>query len=166
MQKFTQKYALIQLFEDTPEGADFSSDHWPLHSTIADTFAIDLDVSTIIDKLSELLGKHGSVTTIATEKKYFGPEKQTQVILLDMNKDLIGLHYDVVALLEQGGAEFNDPQFTKAGFIAHSTVQPHAQLYEGDVVLFNALSIIDMFPNEDPYQRKILKTITIGAKEL
>jgi len=41
MQQFTQKYTIIQLFKDIPEGTQFSASNWPLHVTIADTFAID-----------------------------------------------------------------------------------------------------------------------------
>jgi hypothetical protein len=41
-------------------------------------------------------------------------------------------------------------------------VQKHARLNEGDAVTFNALTLIDMLPGEDPYQRKVLKTIKIG----
>jgi hypothetical protein len=57
-------------------------------------------------------------------------------------------------MFEQGGWKPNDPQFAKEGFLPHSTVQPHGRLNKGDEVTFSALSIIDMFPNEDPYQRK------------
>ena len=85
-----------------------------------------------------------------------------QVVLLQKTDSLVKLHYDVIELLEQGGWKPNDPQFAKEGFLPHSTVQPHARLNKGDEVTFNALSIIDMFPNEDPYQRKILETIKIG----
>lgn len=163
MQQFTQKYTLVQLFEDMPEGTQFSSSAWPLHSTLVDTFAIEWDVPVMLKKLEKLLSHHTQATSVAEEDEFFGPEKQVQVVLLKKTDELVKLHYDIVALLEEGGLRLNDPQFAREGFLPHSTVQKHARLQKGDSVIFNALSLIDMFPDEDPYQRKLLKTIKVTA---
>jgi hypothetical protein len=64
MKDLTQKYAIIQLFEDVPEGAHFSASSWPLHATIADTFAIDWDAPTMIEKLAELLSTLAPASSI------------------------------------------------------------------------------------------------------
>jgi hypothetical protein len=165
MQKFTQKYTIIQLFEDVSEGTQFSASSWPLHATIADTFAIDWDVPTLIEKLTELLSTLTPANSIVEDDKFFGDQGQVQVALLKKTDTLVKLHYDVIELLEQGGWQPNDPQFAKEGFLPHSTVQKHARLNKGDEVTFNALTIIDMFPGEDPYQRKVIKTIKIGGTE-
>lgn len=165
MQQFTQKYTIIQLFEDVPEGTQFSANSWPLHATIADTFAIDWDVQTMIEKLTELLSLHTPATSVVEDDRFFGDEGQVQVALLRKTDDLVKLHHDVVKLLEQGGWKPNDPQFAKEGFLPHSTVQKHARLTKGDKVTFNALTIIDMFPDEDAYQRKVIKTIKISSTE-
>jgi 2'-5' RNA ligase len=161
MSEFTQKYTIIQLFEDVPEGTQFSASSWPLHATIADTFAIDWDVLTMIEKLTQLLSSHASAISVVENDKLFGD--QVQVALLKKTDDLVKLHYDVIELLEQGGWRPNDPQFAKEGFLPHSTVQKHARLNKGVEVTFNALTIIDMFPEEDPYQRKVVKTIKFDA---
>jgi 2'-5' RNA ligase len=166
MQKFSQKYAIIQLFEDVSESTQFSSSSWPLHSTVVDVFAIDWDVSTMVKKLEALLATHATATSVAEEDELFGPEKQTRVILLRKTDDLITLHYDVVTLLEEGGLKPNDPQFAREGFLPHSTVQKQARLNKGDKVIFNALTIIDMYPGNDPHQRKVLKTIKIDSVKL
>lgn len=163
MQKFTQKYTIIQLFEDTPEGVQFSASSWPLHATIADTFAVDWNVTTMAEKLTELLSLHAPATSVIEDDRFFGDEGQVQVALLRKTDDLVKLHHDIIELLEQGGWKPNDPQFAKEGFLPHSTVQKHARLNKGEEVVFNALTIIDMFPGGDPYQRKVIKTITIGA---
>lgn len=162
MQKFTQKYAIIQLFEDMTVGTQFSASSWPLHSTITDVFAIDWDVPTIITKLTEMLKNHEQATSVAEDDRFFGDQGQVQVALLQKTDSLVKLHYDVIALLEQGGWNPNDPQFARDGFLPHSTVQKHARLNKGDEVTFNALSIIDFFPDEDPYERKVLATIKVG----
>lgn len=163
-QKFTQKYTIIQLFEDVPEGTQFSASNWPLHSTIVDTFAIDWDVPTLVKDLERLLGLHKQASSVAMEDAFFGPEKQTHVVLLQKTDSLVKLHYDVIELLEGGGLKLNDPQFARNGFLPHSTVQKHARLNKGDKVNFNALALIDMFPDENPYERKVLKIIKVGTK--
>jgi len=164
MRKFSQKYTIIQLFEEVPESAFFSSNDWPLHSTIIDTFAIDWTVDVMAEALSTLLSDYTAIKTVATKDEFFGLEKQTHVILIDMSDSLIKLHYDVVELLENGGLRLNDPQFAKKGFLSHATVQKHARLSKGETVTFNALSIVDMFPDEDPHKRRILKTIKFSDK--
>jgi len=162
MQQFTQKYTIIQLFEDVPEGTQFSASSWPLHATIADTFAIDWDVPTMIEKLTQLLSSHASATSVVEDDRFFGDQGQVQVALLRKTDDLAKLHQDVIEVLEQGGWKPNNPQFAKEGFLPHSTVQKHARLSKGDEVTFNALTIVDMFPDEDPYQRKVITTIKIS----
>ncbi|MDO8592030.1 MAG: 2'-5' RNA ligase family protein [bacterium] len=163
-QKFSQKYTIITLLEDMEEGTEFPSTNWPLHVTIADTFAVDWGVNNLREKLSELAAKCKPFKAKAAHDEYFGPEKQTQVTILDMSKELVALHHDAVALLKSAGAVFNDPQYTEGGFRAHATVQSHARLNKGDTVAFENLAIVNMFPNEDPYQRKIMKILRLSGK--
>ena len=162
MQQFTQKYTIIQLFKDIPEGTQFSASNWPLHVTIADTFAIDWDVPTMVEKLTQLLSSRTSATSVVENDRFFGDQRQVRVALLKKTDDLVKLHQDVIKVLERGGWKPNDPQFAKEGFLPHSTVQKHTRLNKGDEVIFNALTIIDMFPGENPYQRRVLKTIKIS----
>lgn len=164
MQPFTQKYAIIQLFEDVPEGAQFFWKDWPLHSTLVDVFAIDWDVPTMSRHLTELLTAHSQATSVALTDQFFGPENQTRVVLLKKTESLVKLHLDVVNLLENGGLKPNHPEFIKEGFLPHSTVQKHARLHESDEVTFSALTVIDFFPDGDPHQRKVLKTIQISPE--
>lgn len=117
----------------------------------------------MVGQLTTLLSNHTQATTVAEDDRFFGDNGQIQATLLKKTDDLVKLHYDVIELLKQGGWEPNDPQFAKEGFLPHSTVQPHRRLNKGDGVTFNALSIIDMFPNEDPYRRRVLKTIELSS---
>ena len=162
MQQFTQKYTIIQLFKDISEGTQFSASNWPLHVTIADTFAIDWDVPTMVEKLTQLLSSRTSATSVVENDRFFGDQRQVRVALLKKTDDLVKLHQDVIKVLERGGWKPNDPQFAKEGFLPHSTVQKHTRLNKGDEVIFNALTIIDMFPGENPYQRRVIKTIKIS----
>ncbi|HYH75139.1 MAG TPA: 2'-5' RNA ligase family protein [Candidatus Saccharimonadales bacterium] len=161
--QFTQKYTIIQLFEAVPEGTQFSWKNWPLHATVVDVFAIDWDVETMITHLQTLLASHATATAVAQDDAFFGPEKQTRVVLLQKTDSLAALHADLVAMLTAGGLQMNNPQFAGDGFVPHSTVQRHGRLHKGDEVSFAAITLIDMFPDQDPYQRKVIKTIAIGA---
>lgn len=162
MSQFTQKYTLVQFFEDVEEGYEYSSSNWPLHSTVIDTFAIDWSVDEMAVRLTEALCDHTMANSEAEKDTYFGENGQVQVILLNRTESLVKLHLDVLTMLEGGGLSLNDPQFARDGFLPHATVQKHTHLNEGDRVQFATLSIIDMFPGGDPYKRKVLKTIRIG----
>lgn len=161
-QQFTQKYAIVQFFENIEEGYEYPSYNWPLHATIIDTFAINWSVDDMTARLSDALRGHAAVSSVAGEDTLFGDAGQTRVVLLERSDELSKLHRVVLSVLEEGGVELNDPQFARDGFLPHATVQKHARLNNGNEVRFTALSIIDMFPDEDPYRRKVLKTIRIG----
>jgi 2'-5' RNA ligase len=161
---FTQKYTIIQLFEDIPEGTQFASDNWPLHATIVDTFAIRWDVRTMIEHLDNTLAKHAGANSKVEGDQFFGSEGQIPVTLIEKMDDLVKLHYDIIELLEKGSLKLNDPHFARDGFLPHATIQKHARLHRDDEVSFDALTIIDMFPDGNPYQRKVLKTISIGEQ--
>jgi len=161
MQKFTQKYTIICLLEDAEEGYSFSSSDWPLHTTFVDTFAIDWDVETLQKKVLELAQEQISTSTNGIKDEYFGPDKEVHVILLEKNEDLKTIHYALLQKLKEGNLRLNDPQYSEDGYLPHSTVQKHRQVKVGDAVSINNLALIDMFPNEDPYQRKVLKIIKL-----
>lgn len=161
MQKFSQKYTIIALLEDKTEGFEYASSSWPLHVTIADTFAVELRETDFIKKLSDLISQKKPVTGVADHDEFFGAAQEVQVTILDMSNELVGLHSDVISLLKSCGGILNDPQYSEKGFRAHATVQSHARLVVGDEVTLAKLAVIDMFPDKDPYQRKILKIINL-----
>lgn len=162
-QQLTQKYTIVQFFDAIDEGYEYSSDSWPLHSTIVDTFAIDWSVDEMTERLKNVLKDHATASSEAENDRFFGENGQVQVVLLNRSSSLIKLHQDVLSVLEEGGLKLNNPQFARDGFLPHATVQKHARLNKGDRVQFAALSIVDMFPDEDPHKRKVLKTIKIGT---
>lgn len=159
MERFTQKYIIVQLLEPMAEGAEYASADWPLHVTLAGIFSVDLTGERVIEQLRDMLVTQKPFTVIAGQDAYFGVKKQTRVTVLEISDELRTLHYKVVALLRWVGAEFNTPEFIEAGFRAHATVRPHARLRRGDTVTFHALTVIDMYPNGNPYRRKVLRTL-------
>ena len=161
-QNFTQKYTIIQFFDDIGDGYEYPSDSWPLHSTIVDTFAIDWSIDEMTNRLEDTLRNHAIADSEAEDDRFFGENGQVQVVLLNRSDSLVKLHQDVLTTLEKGGLNLNDPQFARDGFLPHATVQKHVRLNRGDRVQFTALSIVDMFPDENPYMRRVLKTIKVN----
>ncbi|HET6746897.1 MAG TPA: 2'-5' RNA ligase family protein [Candidatus Saccharimonadales bacterium] len=158
---FSQKYAIIAPLEALEVGTEFPSSGWPLHITLADTFAIKRQETDFDSKLQTLLANQKVVTVTVGDDEFFGPEKQTRVALLIPNEELRALHYTIVHLLKQEGATFNNPEYNEGGFRPHSTVQAHARLNKDERVTISSLCLIDMFPNDDPYQRRVLTKVNL-----
>ncbi len=154
----------MQFFEDIKEGEEYPMANWPLHTTVADIFAVDLMGTHFIEHLEILLKDVPPITTTVGDDNYFGPNADVHVALIKNTPDLQILHDGIVSLLELSGAKFNNPEFIHKGFLPHSTVQKHGRMNKDDTVTFDALSIIDMFPGGDWQQRKVLKTIKLRGK--
>jgi 2'-5' RNA ligase len=131
---------------------------WPLHITLADVFAVELDIN-LERKLTSLLASHQPITLLAKGDSTLGT---TKVTLIEENDRLYNLHGQIIDLLENNGAKFNTPEFTRAGFLPHSTIQKSKRLYEGDSLEISTISLIDMFPQNDWEQRKIVKNFKLG----
>lgn len=78
MQTFTQKYTIVQFFDDIYEGYEYSSDSWPLHSTIVDTFAITWSVDEMVNQLEEVLKDHTIAKSEAGDDRLFGENRQIE----------------------------------------------------------------------------------------
>lgn len=159
MQKFSQKYAIAYFIEQLPSGYTFLMQNWPPHVTLADVFAIDSDIDKVINQLSERFSDYLPVSTNATNDEWFGENKNVRVMLIQKTDSLQLLHEDVVKVLETNNVRFNNPEFVRDGFKPHSTIKDEPVLHTGDKILIDSLSVIDMFPGEDPMKRKIIATI-------
>ena len=82
MVQFTQKYTIVQFFEDIEEEYVYASNSWPLHSTVVDTFAIKWSIDEMVVKLTEALKHHATVNSEAGDDRFFGENGQVQVVLL------------------------------------------------------------------------------------
>ena len=159
--KLTQKYAIIQLIEPLDDGFEFGFGEDPLHVTLADVFAVDGDSSVMVPALRESVSIAEPITAKVVGTEMFGPDRNVQVKLVDRTEALVSLHEQVVEVLQKFNVQFNNPEFTLDGFKPHSTVQKSSELQDGDEVVFNALTLIDMFPDDDGYRRRVIATISI-----
>lgn len=156
---YSQKYCLVHFIKPVTVGTQFHMSEWPLHTTLADVFAINRQNSNIDKLLNSKSSQYLSVRTTAIADSTLGT---TQVVLLDKTQELLNLHNDVVALLEENGAVFNTHEFNKEGFIPHSTIQQTQRLNVGEEIVINTLSLVDMFPDDDWQQRKVLSAFNLS----
>lgn len=150
---------MVHFISPVAVGVQFHMSEWPLHTTLVDVFAIDRSASNINIKLAQLLEKTDPVTTLATTDTILGT---TAVTLLVSTPSLVSLHVAITNLLETNGAAFNTPEFNHDGFLPHSTIQQSGRLLEGDGVTIGSISLVDLFPDGDWQQRKVVATFTLG----
>jgi hypothetical protein len=158
---FTQKYAIISPIDSIQEGDIFDSNNWPFHTTLADTFAINLLDDDLFKQLGSI-AKNRKVVITGHADYHFGKQNETRVMLLKPTKELIDFHSDIIDILIEKGAIFNDPQYTKAGFIGHVTQQAHRTIQIDDTVKLSSIALIDMFPDKNPYKRRVIKLINFS----
>lgn len=156
--QFSQKYALVSFLEPVETNAEFTMAEWPLHITLADVFAVELDTG-IVQKLARLLVDQPSIALSAMGDSVLGT---TEVVLIEKNDEILSLHNQIVDLLELYGAKFNTPEFTRSGFLPHSTIQNSGRLHEGDKIEISTISLVDMFPDKNWQQRKVLNNFNLS----
>jgi 2'-5' RNA ligase len=162
MQKFTQKWCIVAFMEPVAEGRVFDWKQWPLHTTLAGVFAVDWDAHDLESQLEYIASTQSIVEVTATTDVYWGAGGEYHVMLLEKTPALLELHMKIHALLYECGAVLNDPEFAGDGFVPHSTMQQHAYLKKGEKALLTSFSIIDMFPDQDGYKRKVVRTLPFG----
>jgi 2'-5' RNA ligase len=155
---YSQKYCLVHFISPVDTGAQFNMSEWPLHITLADVFAVDRQNTTIDIELESLCKQQSSITIAALDDSKLG---ETPVVLLHNTSELFKFHSELVSTLEHHGAIFNTPAFTMKGFIPHSTIQDNGRIEIGQEITIDSISLVDMFPDSDWEQRKVLATLNL-----
>ncbi len=159
MEKFSQKWAVVALLDSVAEGSEFYFTDIPLHVTLAGVFKIDYNGIKLSEELSELISDQEPFTITVGERDMFGPAEDVSVMRIIKSPELLALYNKIHTWLVQSGAEYNEPHYEGLNFLPHSTVQKSALLHTGEVKHIKSVSIIDLLPNGDGYQRKVFKTI-------
>jgi 2'-5' RNA ligase len=141
---------------------EFHMTNWPLHFTLADVFAADFDNTDLLKKIGELVAQTNVFQIKPIEDTKLGSsENPVAVTLIEKSDELVSFHYQLVDLLEANGVVFNTPEFTKEGFLPHSTIQDKVRLNIGEQITIKTVSLIDMFPGGDWQQRKVTATFNL-----
>jgi len=155
---YSQKYTIVAFIAPLIIGAQFDMKEWPLHITLADVFAIERQGATIDAKLTKMLASQSVIKTTAREDATLGT---TRVILVDSTNELVTLHLRLIDLLQANGALFNNPEFTRNGFLPHCTIQETGRINSGDELRIDSLALVDMFPDNNWLQRKVISTFSL-----
>lgn len=158
---FTQKWAIVSLLEDVDESAEFHYAEFPLHVTLAGVFATSKTGQELAAELAELLEDQEPIAIKATRKDLFGPNKNIAVMRIEKRPELLRLHRIIYDWLEKSGVIYNMPEHQGEGYLPHSTFQKSGRLIDGEERLLTSVSLIDLYPNGNGYQRKIAKTIEL-----
>ena len=159
---YAQKYTLVAFVRPVGSGTEFNMADWPLHITLADVFAVDRNGVDLNAKLRNALKHIPTFTVTAGEESRLGTAR---VVLIEKNTEISMLHAILIDLLASSGAVFNTPRFTREGFLPHCTVQKSGRLPTGDIVRIDTLYLVDMFPDGDWEQRKVLSVFKLrGSK--
>lgn len=162
MPRYTQKYTLAYLLKKLPDGFEYAREDWPPHVTLADVFAIEGGWQEVIKHLQSRLMNITPVESCISGEDRFGKDRTIPVQLIRKTNELQALHDLIIDILEAHDATFNSPEFTRDGFKPHSTIQKEGRLQPGDKIRFDSVTLIDLFPSNDPYQRRILGTIPLS----
>ena len=146
------------MIDKKPEGFTFGATEWPLHITIASLFSTAWSSRETIDHLGTLLEGQRPVNTSALRHDNWGTEKNVAVTVMDTTPQLRQLHTDIVTFLQESGATFYE-KFLFEKYDAHSTVQQHDKLEVGTDIVIDSVTLIDMFPDNNGYKRRLLGTI-------
>lgn len=162
MSKFTQKWAIIALLEEIPDGTEFYYTDYPLHMTIAGVFELDKSGLWLSENLTRLLINQKEFDIKAGAEDHFGPDKDIQVMKIIESPELLKFYNKIHNWLLSYGAIYNEPQYQGEGYLPHSTFQKSGRLNEGEIRHIKSVSIVDLFPNNDGHRRKIFKTIELS----
>ncbi len=158
--QYSQKYTVICFLEHNP-GLNFPATEWPLHITLLDTFKTDWQVDKLASALGDLAEATRPFTTLVTNSVMLGENKDEPVKLLASSKDILRLHHGLLLLGDKASLVFNTPEFVGNGFLPHITDQRCSNVEIGKSYQFSTISLVDMFPNSDHLQRKILFTYNL-----
>lgn len=164
MTQYTQKWTLAALFDPLDDGTQYHMSEWPLHTTLADVFAVDFTRTPLLQELEILIANIPSLTVRPLRNAQLGdPDSPVDVTLLEPTSELTSLHTNIIDLLEKHGAIFNTPEYTRKGFLPHVTVRSKQFLKPDTELHIKSISLIDLFPNGDWRQRKVVRTFTLQA---
>lgn len=157
--QFTQKYAIVSFLDSIEPGVEFTSADWPPHITIADVFAVSGDIDFLTDDLRQVFNNQSSLSTHVISEEWFGECHDVHVGILEKTHELADVHRRVVEVLDTYAVVFNNPEYAREGYKPHKTLQVQDKYVSSERFRVRSLSLVDMFPGEDPYARRVVATV-------
>lgn len=155
------RYGIATLFENYPDGYEFTTASTPLHLTHVDVLEVDLNPEEFISKLREhLLGQpHFSVTPSADT--FFGPNKDIPVTLIELSPELKQFHERLMQFLETNGAVFENPHFLNENYGPHISIYGSRRVKLDKPIVIKSVSIGNKRTDIDNAPNRIIATIPL-----
>jgi hypothetical protein len=141
-------------------GDEFTVADWPLHVTLVEPFATDLDAAVVAGILGGVLGGAGAVRATAGDEAMFGRRRDVPVTLLVDGGRLAALRDLVLAALGRAGV---DVARSLLEFRPHVTHKHHGRLRTGERVDLRTVALIDMRPPEGAHHRRVIDAWRLDA---
>ncbi|NEM90039.1 2'-5' RNA ligase family protein [Galbitalea soli] len=150
------RFVVIASLTPLVAGDAFTLREWPLHLTVAPTFVTPHDAETLAAALRVVCAFHPPFDVVAGGRDGFGRARDIPVTLIAPNAALTALHEQLMTELAGVGVDFDDPDFTGPGYRPHVTVRHHTELASGTVISIRHLALVDMAPEGDTRERRVV----------
>jgi hypothetical protein len=156
------KYGIATVFDELPDGYEFTEANTPLHLTHVDVCDVPLEPSEFISKLREHLHDTTSFEITPTEDALFGSEKEIPVTLVALNPRLKAFHTDLMGFLRSHGAVFDNPQFHDDQYSPHISIYDQRRLPLGKPVIIKSISVGHKRTDIENPPNRIIATIPLA----
>jgi hypothetical protein len=116
------RYGLATLFNNFPDGYEFTEANTPLHLTHVDVLSIDLEPEEFIPKLTDHLSKEAQFSILPTNETNYGPNKDIPVTEVELNSGIVSFHKRLMNFLITLGATLDNPQFLNDSYSPHVSI--------------------------------------------
>ncbi|MDL2362951.1 MAG: 2'-5' RNA ligase family protein [Patescibacteria group bacterium] len=161
-ENFVQKYVIVSLIQPVVDGLVFDASEWPLHTTVAPRFTTVVGVDDLVKTLEKFAKEYAAFNVEIGDDAMFGDKNDLPVSLVVPTEVLENLHTALITTLTASGAIFDEPSYIGDGYRPHITVQKQARVRKRENIYLTSLSLIDMFPDGNPHNRKVLKTVSLN----
>jgi hypothetical protein len=156
------RYGIATVFEDVPDGYEFTEANTPLHLTHVDACEINLSPGDFIAWLRQYLQGQPSFNVIPTSDVFFGPNKDIPVTIIEPSSELTLFHNNLIQFLESSGAAFDNPQFLKQHYAPHVSIYGSRHAVLGQPLAINSVSVGNKRTDIENPPNRIIATIPLA----
>ena len=157
------RYGIATLFEDYPDGHEFTEANTPLHLTHVDVLNIDLEPDKFISRLTNHLRQELQFSIVPIKDTNYGPNKDIPVTEIELNPSILGFHKRLMDFLVSGGATFDNPQFLNESYSPHISIYGTRRVKISVPIKVKSVSIGNKRTDIDNPPNRIIATIPLLA---
>lgn len=142
-------------------GDAFTLREWPLHLTVAPTFAIEGGLPAVLPAVGPVLLEQQRLVLRVGGAEGFGHAMNVPVSVVEPAAQLSRLHTQLVTALLAAGARFDDPEFIGEAYRPHVTLKGVAPLRRGESLTLPQAAVVDMAPAGERRFRRVVWTTAL-----